>query len=222
VSDCLIKIELEDGGRFDVQRAMLCTASEYFRKAVGGSFAEADTKTLRLPGCTTASFELILYWLCHSSLPETLYEVKQVATTERVGVAHAAQAKLVDLWIQCDMLLLPGLQNEAAGKLQELTLECELGAEATRTAFVNTSMQSPLRRLLIASFIHEQLPYPQGEKLEDDHGALTELGSIPGFLAALLKTLCSCRNALCQGRACADNDHTEPDIDEFMVPEYEL
>jgi hypothetical protein len=55
--------------KYEVAGALLYGACDYFTKALGGSFAEATTHTLRLPGCDGSTFKLFLYWLMKKALP---------------------------------------------------------------------------------------------------------------------------------------------------------
>lgn len=50
VKDDMITIELEDGGGFTVQKALLSIASDYFDRAVNGRFMESSTKNPEAEG----------------------------------------------------------------------------------------------------------------------------------------------------------------------------
>ncbi|KJX98410.1 hypothetical protein TI39_contig412g00013 [Zymoseptoria brevis] len=207
IADDLVSVELQDGGTFTVQKALLSGASEYFRKALDGRFLESHNRTLHLPGCSTASFELILYWLVKLRLPEFSDELEDQCVNmdsyeESVGPeARATAVEMVNLWLCCDMLLMPALQNESARRLTDLLCIFGNSPEAMRLAFAGTPPGSALRRLL------------------EDHGELEKVGSIPEFLATLFRTLSSCPMEGCDVVLCIEDGHRIPDSADFMVPE---
>lgn len=218
-----MSVELQDGGTFTVQKALLSGASEYFHKALDGRFLESHNRTLHLPGCSTASFELILYWLVNLRLPDFSDELEEQCDVihsyeESVGPeARATAVDMVNLWICCDMLLMPALQNESARRLIDILCVFSSAPEATRIAFAETAPESILRRLLVACFMQTALPW--GGVLQEDHGEFKEMGGIPGFLAALVKALSSCPVKGCSVAICKEQDHREPNGEDFMVPE---
>jgi len=68
--DVLVTVQLEGARQtFSVQKALLCSASDYFVKALDGKFKEAVDNTLHLPGCDEATFQLFLAWLCGREFP---------------------------------------------------------------------------------------------------------------------------------------------------------
>jgi hypothetical protein len=64
-----IKLEACDR-KYEVPGALLCNASPYFVSALEGSFSEATSRTLTLPGCEGGAFKVFLFWLTHQVLPE--------------------------------------------------------------------------------------------------------------------------------------------------------
>ncbi|SMR56727.1 unnamed protein product [Zymoseptoria tritici ST99CH_1E4] len=224
-NDCLVKIELEDGGNFKLQRALLCDSSEYFRRALIGGFLESESKILHIPGCTTAIFELVLYWLFHVQLPteDDFGHTPQVGqtTADCLGHMHLVQVKLVRLWIQADMLLMPALQNEAMRRLKFFVLKSFIGTEATRLAFSDTPSHSLLRKLFVDSYIYTEVPFTWCRKKgrARDFSVLEELGSIPGFFAGVMVALGPCDELKCDESMCCMYDHILPKIENYMVSE---
>jgi hypothetical protein len=223
VSDCLVNIELEDGGTFKVQRNTLCRASDYFRKALTGNFLETESKVLRLPGCSIDTFELILYWLCYSSLPNFAEDIitthQQSTHFELCKLAFPLQTRLAKLWIQCDMLLMPALQNEATRRLEPLLLEYLVSHDAAYLACHATESSSPLRRLLVTVFIHKN--FRAGHCLGYDSCLqyLDKFRDVPGLLPAVVLAIKPCPLPECLQIMCNVESHFQLNINDSLVSE---
>ncbi|SMR59576.1 unnamed protein product [Zymoseptoria tritici ST99CH_3D1] len=178
VDDALISIELEDGGRFTVQRATLCQSSEYFRKALRGDFQEASNNKLKIPGCTSESFRLILYWICNSNLPDWTTALKQNKMD-----AHSRQLCLAKLWLTSDMLLMVRLQNETMRKLRSITNIYTISHEAMSCAFDSAPHDSPILQVLLQDASRDFFSATGTYTSEE----MDAFGSIPGFLQAFIE-----------------------------------
>lgn len=152
-SDTLIDIVLEDGGHFTVQRALLCGASEYFRSALLGEFTEAKDKKLRLPGCSSVIFELLLYWICKNALPKSTHP--GCCKGDEAVSCGDRQATLVRLWHTAGMYLMPGLQNAIMRYLFEILDWCWVHPLAMEIAFEMGSGDCPMRSMLLDRFLDD-------------------------------------------------------------------
>lgn len=150
----MICISLEDGGSFNVQKALLCEASNYFVEALNGRFVESVSKTLRLPGCDTQTFKLFLFWICKQTLPGHADSARWSRSYEVIGVYLV---QMVRLWALGEMLMMPKMQNAAMQQLLEAMNDGgDLFSEyrlATAEALEVASLESPI----VAIFFQELL-----------------------------------------------------------------
>lgn len=197
VKDDMITIELEDGGSFTVQKALLSIASDYFDRAVNGRFMESSTKTLKLKEWTTESFQLFLHWICRRSLPDFFSELDKLPSdtpeqdTSGDAVRDAATIQLIQLWVNADMCLMPALQNAAMEELLKVLSISTAAISTIRLVYEKTSSDSPMRALFLNEFAYCHLvlghnsfggPYYSPEDLE-------EIASIPGLFAEFMTCL---------------------------------
>jgi hypothetical protein len=222
IDDSLVSIELEDGGNFKLQKAILCKTSDYFRKALCGEFQESSTKKLRISGCTTNAFQLIIYWICNGNLPSLAEDMEKEPTYDlRSVMAASLQLRLTQLWLAGDMLLMTEMQNYAMTQLRSLILEYPLSPDALGLAFETVPPESPLCRALIHQAGQDFLRYPHTYSSDD----FAAFGRIPGFFAAFISSLRTCGTKP-DSATCAKkhNEHVRLNIDldddqKFYVPE---
>lgn len=197
VKDDMITIELEDGGNFTVQKALLSNASDYFDRAVNGRFMESSTKTLKLKEWSTESFQLFLHWVCRHSLPDFFSDIDELPddSPEQIAsgdaVRDAAQIQLIQLWVKADMCLMPALQNAAMNELLKVLSISTAAVSAIRLAFEKTSSDSPLRALFLNEFAYCHLVLDRdsfGTPLNSPED-MEEIATIPGFFAELMKCI---------------------------------
>lgn len=169
-----VNVKLEDGGKFWIQEALLCNASEYFRKALNGDFREGHTKTLRLPGCSTQTFQHMLYWIVNREI-EGLEWVE-----EEVPLAHLA---LIRLWVAAEMYLMPKMRNDAMIRLMGFLRSDSLSGDAISAAFELTYEGSLLRELLLVEFIRDENLWSHGEEEKQ------KLCQVPGVARTLMNLL---------------------------------
>ncbi|CAK4030955.1 unnamed protein product [Lecanosticta acicola] len=168
-NDEMIKLSLDDGNKYTVQRAILCGLSDYLKKALTGGFMETGKKELKLPGCTTSDVEFLIYWVSHSKFPDFVKELSEMPGCMRpkpatdndlrkqydafVQAAKDLQIKLVRLWIAADMWLMPRLQNEAMRALLRVLdsddLNVKLSPETARVAWEETAEGSRMRAMMM-------------------------------------------------------------------------
>lgn len=170
-----------------MQRALHCSASDYFRSALLGSFSEAKDKKLRLPGCDTAVFELFLYWICNKTLPnfETQttglsWDDEDYAASEEF--ASKIQALLARLWYVAGMYLLPVLQNDTMNRLLDVMQNVQVEPTAMEIAFDIGPPDCLLRKMLLEEFVWDWVNHP-GTPFRRPQ-AMAEFAKIPGFFAA--------------------------------------
>lgn len=185
----MIEVALEDGGQYTVQRAVLCNASEYFRAALLGRFAEARDKKLRLPGCESALFEILLYWICNRELPDLAPETDLLPWgVEKIEESYLTlagiQEELVRAWHLADMYLMPALQNEIMDRLLDILENCQITALAMSAAFALGSPECILQEMLLQVAICENGKYGDREL-----GGWDSCENIPGFFSSYLAAL---------------------------------
>ncbi|KJX98412.1 hypothetical protein TI39_contig412g00011 [Zymoseptoria brevis] len=190
VDDELISIELDDGGSFKVQRATLCETSQYFTNALRGGFAESRSKELRIPGCTTDSFKLILYYLCYADLPDLISDLdidegeeEEDENTPSAPKASSLPTILINSWVTCDMLLMVHLQNFAMQKFRGILKVARISVAATSLAFATLPPESPIRRAILRQASRDFFRESRGYQSRQD---LDAFGQIPGFLPDFL------------------------------------
>ena len=140
-------ILLEDGGTFTVQKALLCHTSQYFVGALDRGFKEDTEKQLHLPGCSTKTFELLLYWICHLELQSPFETIdEEHGRDTRDDLAYEIQERLVRLWAIADRLMMPKLQDRAVDCLIEVFKEFSAAVGAVKTAFEDCAVDSSMAR----------------------------------------------------------------------------
>lgn len=187
--DELIDIVLEDGKKtYRVQKALLCTASDYFTGPLNSSFKESTSRTLRLPGCDITTFQLFLDWLCHRQLPNFDEYTPDMEFTEK------EQGALVRLWSFAEEHLMPKLQNAAMKELLATLESFHLMPGAVRVAFDTTSSDSIMRRMVVEEAVCD---YELGRKAHREE--MDEFGAIPGFMLSFVECMQDRSNGDCDG-----------------------
>ena len=211
--DHIITITLEDGSgtTFRIQKALLCSASQYFVKALQGSFKESDEHALRLPGCDADTFRLFLYWLCHGRLPEDMKDKGPPGDhEERDMFCRRRQELFIRLWCFADAYLLPKIQNEAMRAFLDHLRSSRVRIESVRLAFELASEHSPLHSAVMNELIYDcgRLAY----NVED----MDYLGTIAGLM---YKVVAKLRASLDGTEESEWKGTSKNDIGEYMVPE---
>ena len=103
---------------FKVQKALLCSASEYFVKALNGNFSEASDRRLRLPGASEDGVQTLIYWLAKRTLPDFLAEIR---SAPRVEARHAAVIEshriLAEAWMLADQVMMSDMRSDVMKKI---------------------------------------------------------------------------------------------------------
>lgn len=188
-----------------VQKALLCSVSDYFVKALDGPFQESSQSTLRLPGCDADTFRLFLYWLCHRRFPE-------YRALEERSDAYILQVQelLVRLWCFAEALLLPNLQNETMRYLLKVLDSSRVRVQAirlmTELAAEDSVLHSTVMREVACDYKQDTYTIEEAN----------ELGALPGVMYELTTRLLKrdeYKNEPLSYRA-ADDDQGR-----YMVPE---
>ncbi|KAF7187084.1 hypothetical protein HII31_11693 [Pseudocercospora fuligena] len=185
----MIEIALEDGGNFSVQKAILRNASAYFEKALESHFKEGKDKRLRLPGCTTATFQIFLYWLCKAKLPDFDSYFRSVLASTKSNEAECddVQVQLVRLWAMADLWILPELQNAATRALNiVLEVRC-IAPAALKTALELLPSDALICKALLRDFAYSWDPDMNTLGMK----GIEELGQTPGFFTAFTREMFS-------------------------------
>ncbi|KAK3707319.1 hypothetical protein LTR37_012163 [Vermiconidia calcicola] len=212
----LITVQLEGtDAKFFVQKALLCSVSDYFKKALQPTFKEGKEETLRLPVCNEATFEVFLYWLCHRALPEELENEDYNPGPQRGEgdqvlrhVSHN-QRRLVRLWCLADSYLMPKLQNDCMKSLLINFDRNYVGVEVVRLAAEVAASES-----MISNVVMSQLAASYHALVYDRHEC-DYLGATPGVLLDLVARLRRCL----PGKGCeyAPEAPSDNDYSEYMV-----
>lgn len=129
-------------------KELLINASPFFAAALNGSFAEATSKSVRLPEDDIDAFGLFVQWLY----------VGEIATDGCIhtGDDHsyadciaATFQTLVQAWILGDKLECPNFKDHAMLGLISKGLRVMLGINTVRTAFEKSASGSKLREFIL-------------------------------------------------------------------------
>lgn len=202
-----IKIALDDSiNSYFVQKAVLCSASDYFVKALQeNTFSEGQTRTLRLPGCDEGTLVLFLYWLTYRELPAGHLQKHGEDASCR---CHGAMIKL---WAFADACLLPQLQNSAIYALWELCSTETMATADASLAYKLTGEDSLLSQMM-AEFMH----YYISTRIWNDSETFTMVGGIPGFFESFIDEL---RVSGCEKQL---DDFSPPERSYFYVQEHKV
>jgi hypothetical protein len=206
-----------------LSKALLCSTSEYFAKALENGFSETEKHVLTLPESNLDTVRLSIYWLSKHTLPNFKKEVDSFPfrSQEMQNSATEKQESLVRLWCFADRFLIPTLQNAAMKQILNLLRRYYVRAEIVDLAFRLSSHDSALRPAVLRSFLHHwhsgsPINAYGGLKYEQaDIDRLGEtLGIMPIFLELINKSAygkfpCTC------GSECY-RAQTDQDV-EFMV-----
>jgi hypothetical protein len=153
--------------------------------------------------------------MCNSELPDlTAVLDKEFGKIRLKEISHRFQKTLTQLWLTCDMLMLPVLQNHAMKKLRSVLRYSTVDVETTALAFESVSSESPLRRALLQQVSRDFLKQESEYTAQD----IDAFKMIAGFWPALFGSLKVCGEAF---RDCHEHVgiivELEPD-QEFYVP----
>ena len=201
--------------RYEVPKALLCSASDYFVKALSNS-KESDERLLRLPGCGPDTLELFLYWLYHKQLPDSMGTGESTTT---VNAIHELQLQLARAWCFGNAYLLPKLQNQAMLRLIEIMHRYRLSLGTIRYVFVNSPDEGHLRTVAAREAVvrHDCGGYTSDE--------LDELGRIAGFFERFLQEQRDWRigtwecSPSCRARGDCECETCRSDTTIYTVPE---
>ncbi|KXT02218.1 hypothetical protein AC578_5056 [Pseudocercospora eumusae] len=175
--DQVITVILEDGGCFNVQKAVLHNASSFFVEILD----REDINQLEIR-CPTGAFELFLYWLCNLKLPALSKHLEECHVDDFDEMNDDIQVRLVQLWVCAGSWLMTSLQNAAMRALLKVLEGRYVVLAAVKTAFELSAPDSPIVSVMLREFVH------QCEDSEDflNSTEMEELGKLPGFLAAFI------------------------------------
>lgn len=138
----------EDGSRFTVQSALLCSASDYFVKALEGPFKEANERTLSLPGCDAKIFSIFLYWMCNRELPNLNGPSEK--DDRFFDSMFRWQKLLIRLWVFGDAYLIPALcQDSIDYILRILHQDAGTTFDLVQFAYETTPEGSMIRKVFL-------------------------------------------------------------------------
>ncbi|KAK4501713.1 hypothetical protein PRZ48_007522 [Zasmidium cellare] len=176
---------------FSVSRALLLSASEYFRKALSNGFAETSEQTLRLPGCDEETFRFFLYYMTTNTLPDFGAEFQAFYKSEHTVEETAAmrvqfQVALVRIWCFGDIYLMPKLQNAAVDRLLDLLKQVCIAPDAVRLAF-SINVDGPLCKLFA-----QEAAFDYNGTTGFKKASMDRLGAIPGFICQFTDAILYC------------------------------
>jgi hypothetical protein len=127
-----------------LHKSFVCHNSPYFEAAFNSALVEGQTQTLVYDKTTPEAFGLFAKWIYSKTIKDD--DGKSPPPTE-----------MVQLWVLADKILVPGLQNAAIRGLHERG--CIISLHEFGYVYDNTTVRSPLRRLLVDQLLVRTLDY---------------------------------------------------------------
>jgi len=163
----------EEEHKFTVHKSFACYYCEVFNRAFNSNFEEARTQTYRIKDTTVRAFELLVDWIYSQDIGDCHFEAV-IDGKEVFWNPGEVMARLAELWVLADKLLLPNLQNIAIDHLNDVFTE-EGACMILPYVYENTAEDSLLRRFLIEAvalnghkkIMHEALQLFTGPMLLD-------------------------------------------------------
>ena len=158
---------------FNVSKPFLCSASEFFDKALNGRFKEGATGQIDLPDILPATFASFLHWL----IADTIYP-SYVADDMPTGGTLILAVRVA---IFGDRIRNTKLQNTAIRAIYGLARYCDIELDLMQSSldetYKGTPPEHPLRKLLAVicalQFLYSGLP-GGGDRTKGDKSALLE------------------------------------------------
>lgn len=140
----------EDGTEktYKVQRALLTSASDHFKKALCGGFSESKTNTLRFPDTDAGIIQYFFYFLLHQCVPLG----GPVLKLRDADFVHSTIETAIRVWTFADQYLMTQLKNQAMSQLYTLIQHSGIWpkVETLSLAFANCTRGSTLYRFVTA------------------------------------------------------------------------
>lgn len=168
----------DDSPPLKVAKSVLCGASKFFVKALDGGFRESQDLRLTLPGCSYETAKLLVYWVYHEELPDFYSECEETGDKE---YTRRCILGLAQVWMLGDQILMPKLQNAAAGEIIAILAIAHTGAPLIRDVCSIAPRSSKLRQIFL---VEANYDYYNGRVTEPD---LEELKDVPDCLIDLLQ-----------------------------------
>lgn len=158
--------------KFVIHQELLCSKSQYFAKALTGSFEESKTGVITLDDLSPLLFRIMITWLYSGKIVYTA--VDDIPNIERdfiklkyigKGSSKILRADdtstwpkqvLVELYVLADRLDIKELRNNTMDALTIATEQTNRGLNSYGFKFVdsNTTAESPLRRFAVDWLAH--------------------------------------------------------------------
>jgi hypothetical protein len=151
--------------KFVVHQALLCDKSQYFAKALTGSFEEGKTGIVKLKDVSSVLFKIVVSWLyCGkivdaddgSNIAQDFAGFKHKKKTYRVEVnandtSTWPKQLLIELYILADRLDIKELRNNTIDGLTNAVEQSERNMKPSSYRFIdsNTTAESPLRKFAV-------------------------------------------------------------------------
>jgi hypothetical protein len=133
---------------FSVHKKLLCSVSEFFDKALNGSFAEASSNRMELPEDTPSILSMFTSWLYTRDLKFDRYKCDQ----------HLGVTTLIDLYVLADAKRCNALKNKVMDTLEDGLCSGELHFCLNHIELVFektcTNDESPIRYFLVEAIAH--------------------------------------------------------------------
>lgn len=150
---------------------------------------EAETRTLKLPGCNKDTLELFLYYATNKTLPDFVMPINaQAEMEEGLAISLGFELRLIRLWSFGDAFLVPKVQNEAMLRFLRIRMSCGgVHSSVVALAFEVAAPDSQLCQAMVAMTVHGWIWGSRSPKTPE---RMQRLSEIPGFFdlfATLLK-----------------------------------
>ncbi|KAF1358717.1 hypothetical protein EJ07DRAFT_122576 [Lizonia empirigonia] len=160
--------------KYYLHKALVLFHSEYFRKALQGSWKEAQEGVVRLKDVEPSEFNIFVHWLYNQRLPET-HDYDAWDIIFEVSLPYIGHLRFcIQAYILGDRLLAPAFRR-AVNSIAVSTWPME-GSSARallpiyRLAFANI----PADRLIL-QFLVNDFCFDWREQIDDDNTALNDL-----------------------------------------------
>ena len=140
---------------FTIHQDLLIHQSSFFRAALTGNFAEADSKTVILADTHSEIFELFVHWLYYQRFPTSVDSPELLALWNDDDDDDLKSTNLITLYIFCEKYDIPTLKRLTLDELFDHVSEEELPSiDNVVFACENLREDDPLCRFLVDAYCY--------------------------------------------------------------------
>ncbi|KAH7363881.1 hypothetical protein BKA65DRAFT_472250 [Rhexocercosporidium sp. MPI-PUGE-AT-0058] len=160
--------------RFVVHKDFACHYAPVLEAAFNGKFIEGHTQVYKFQDTGEEAVRLLVHWLYTQKLDTIVLNDlhKQGGSENHSKHLNSQSRAMVELWVLCERLLIPRLQNEIITEIERVRKHTQvISISNLKYVYENTPSDSPLRRVhvdycvahCISSISYSKYPdrYPQ-------------------------------------------------------------